>query len=86
MIGLPFIVLRKPIILSLSKISTLIMPESFSTEEITYMELYKAAIGDGLVTKKERSMLKIQAMSYGFTELRTKFLEEYCENQTTEEE
>ena len=86
MIGLPFIVLRKPIITSLSKFSNIIMPESFTSQEITYIELYKAAIRDGVVTEKEMSMLKIQAKSYGFTEARVEFLEDFCKQGTTEEE
>ena len=86
LIGLPFIVLRKPIISSLSKFSNLIMPESFTTQEITYIELYKAAISDGVVTQKEKSMLQIQAKSYGFTKARVEFLEAFCEQKITEEE
>ena len=86
MIGMPFIVLRKPIIASLSKFSTLIMPESFTPQEITYVELYKAAISDGVVTEKERSMLQIQATSYGFTEARVDFLEAFCREARAEEE
>ena len=86
LIGLPFIVLRKPIITSLSKFSTLIMPESFTSQEITYIELYKAAISDGVVTEKERSMLQIQATSYRFTEERVDFLEAFCRDGITEEE
>lgn len=85
-IGLPFIVLRKPIISSLSKFSALIMPESFTPQETTYIELYKAAISDGIVTEKEKSMLQIQATSYGFTEARVNFLEAFCNDENTEEE
>ena len=81
-----FHVLRKPIIASLSKFSTLIMPESFTSQEITYIELYKAAISDGVVTEKERSMLQIQATSYRFTEERVDFLEAFCRDGITEEE
>ena len=86
LIGLPFIVLRRPIITSLSKFSNMIMPESFTSQEISYIELYKAAISDGLVTEKERSMLQIQATSYGFSEERVDFLEAFCRETTTEEE
>tara|TARA_B100000900_G_scaffold109552_1_gene91420 strand:- start:904 stop:2274 length:1371 start_codon:yes stop_codon:yes gene_type:complete len=86
LIGMPFIVLRKPIISSLSKFSTLIMPESFTSQEITYIELYKAAISDGVITEKEKSMLQIQATSYGFTEARVAFLEASCKQNETEEE
>ena len=86
LIGLPFILFRKPILVYLSKVSTIIMPESFTSDEITYMELYKAAISDGLITDKEKSMLKIQANSYGFTDSRVEFLEAHCTKQSSEEE
>jgi hypothetical protein len=86
LIGLPFIVLRKPIITSLSKFSNLIMPESFTPQEITYIEMYKAALSDGIITEKERSMLQIQATSYGFTKARVEFLETSCSEPSTEEE
>ena len=45
-----------------------------------------AAISDGVVTEKERSMLQIQATSYGFTEERVDFLEAFCRESMTEEE
>lgn len=86
LIGMPFIVLRKPIITTLSKFSMLIMPESLTPQEITYIELYKAAISDGVVTEKEKSMLQIQATSNGFTEERVEFLEALCKEKITEEE
>ena len=86
LIGLPFILFRRPILVYLSKVSTIIMPESFTSDEITYMELYKAAISDGLITDKEKSMLKIQANSYGFTDSRVEFLEAHCIKQSSEEE
>ena len=62
------------------------MPKSFTPQETTYIELYKAAISDGIVTEKEKSMLQIQATSYGFTEARVNFLEAYCNDENTEEE
>ena len=62
------------------------MPESITSQEITYIELYKAAISDGVVTEKEMSMLKIQATSYGLTKARVEFLETFCKQGTTEEE
>lgn len=86
LIGLPFIVLRKPIITSLSKFSNLIMPESFTPQETTYIEMYKAALSDGIITEKERSMLEIQATAYGFSKGRVEFLEASCREPSTEEE
>ena len=42
-IGLPLIILRKPIVSSLSRFSTSIMPESHTNEELGYLEMYALA-------------------------------------------
>ena len=75
-IGLPLILLRNPILNSLGKLSKTIMPQSFTNNELVYIETYKAAMSDGILTDKERSMLDIQADSYGLSVTRRKFLEE----------
>tara|TARA_B100000459_G_C8568793_1_gene197570 strand:- start:434 stop:1174 length:741 start_codon:yes stop_codon:yes gene_type:complete len=75
-IGLPLIILRNPILNSLGKLSKTIMPQSFTNNELIYIETYKAAMSDGILTEKERSMLDIQADSYGLSVTRRKFLEE----------
>ena len=76
-IGLPLIVLRNPILLSLSKLAKLIMPQSFTQNELIYIETYKTAMSDGIITEKEQSMLDIQANSYGLNASRREFLEAY---------
>lgn len=76
-IGLPLIVLRNPILLSLSKLAKRIMPQSFTQNELIYIETYKTAMSDGIITEKEQSMLDIQANSYGLTASRREFLETY---------
>ena len=76
-IGLPLIVLRNPILLSLSKLAKLIMPQSFTQNELIYIETCKTAMSDGIITEKEQSMLDIQANSYGLTVSRREFLEAY---------
>ena len=86
LIGLPLIVLRKPILISLERVSKLIMPESFTKNELGYIALYNAAMVDGVLTEKERSMLDIQATAYGIGPTRVAFLEAYADATDAEEE
>tara|TARA_B100000925_G_scaffold290962_1_gene277505 strand:- start:91 stop:1461 length:1371 start_codon:yes stop_codon:yes gene_type:complete len=86
LIGLPLIVLRKPILVSLERVSKLIMPESFTKDELGYIALYNAAMVDDVLTEKERSMLDIQAVAYGISPTRVEFLEAYADAKDSEEE
>ena len=78
-IGLPLIILRKPIVSALSSISSTIMPESHTNEELGYLEMYALAIKDGSITENERKMLDLQARSYGIREERRTYLEMWFE-------
>ena len=78
-IGLPLIILRKPIISALSNISSTILPESHTNEELGYLEMYALAIKDGSITENERKMLDFQARSYGIREERRTYLEMWFE-------
>ena len=80
-IGLPLIVLRKPIFNRLSKFSTKILPESHTSEELGYLEMYALAKKDGKITTNERSMLDLQAKSYGINAERIKYLESWFEEE-----
>lgn len=80
-IGLPLIVLRKPIFNRLSKFSTKILPESHTNEELGYLEMYSLAKKDGKITKNERSMLDLQAKSYGINSERIKYLESWFDEE-----
>ena len=80
-IGLPLIILRKPIVSSLSRFSTSIMPESHTNEELGYLEMYALASKDGNITDNERSMLDLQAKSYGINTDRLRYLESWYDNE-----
>lgn len=80
-IGLPLIVLRKPIFNRLSKFSTKILPESHTNEELGYLEMYALAKKDGKITTNERSMLDLQAKSYGINAERIKHLESWFDEE-----
>ncbi len=76
-IGLPLIVLRKPIISVLSNISSSIMPESHTSQELGYLEMYALAMKDGAITENERRMLDLQARSYDIKDERRIYLENW---------
>ena len=80
-IGLPLVILRKPIFDRLSKFSTKIMPESHTNEELGYLEMYALAKKDGTITNNERSMLDLQAKSYGIDAERIKYLESWFDGE-----
>ena len=74
-IGLTFIVMRKPILSTLTVLSSKIIPESHTKEELGYLEMYSLAMKDNNITVNERSMLNLQATAYGIDEERKAYLE-----------
>ena len=74
-IGLTFIVMRKPILSTLTVLSSKIIPESHTREELGYLEMYSLAMKDNNITVNERSMLNLQATAYGIDEERKAYLE-----------
>ena len=76
-IGLPLIILRKPIIKTIGIISSKLLPESHTKEELGYLEMYSLAKKDGKITVNERSMLDLQAKAYGINEEKKIYLEEW---------
>ena len=76
-IGLPLILLRKPIINTIGIISSKLLPESHTKEELGYLEMYSLAKKDGKITVNERSMLNLQAKAYGINEEKKIYLEEW---------
>ena len=80
-IGLPLIMLRRPILSTLNKFTSVILPESHTNEELGYLEMYALAKKDGVITSKERSMLNLQAKSYGIEEERMDYLEKWWDDE-----
>lgn len=76
-IGLLLISMRKPIISVLGSVSSRLIPESHTKEELGYLEMYYLAKKDKIITPKERSMLNLQAKAYGITEERKIYLEHW---------
>ena len=85
-IGSALIIARKPLISSIQSVSNLLLPEVHTKVEMSYLELYKLAAEDGNISKKERKMLDTQGKTYGLSETRIKYLENwYLQNQSEEE-
>ena len=76
-IGMTFLLLRKPIIATLGGVSTRLIPESHTKEELGYLEMYFLAKKDQTITENERMMLDLQAKSYGITADRKAYLEQW---------
>ena len=85
-IGIPLIVMRKPIVSLLSQFSSVIMPESHTNEELGYLELYAMTKADGIITKSERILLDLQAKSHGLTRERMTYLENWYDSESTSSE
>ena len=76
-IGMTLLILRKPIISTLGGVSSKLIPESHTKEELGYLEMYYLALKDKQITENERSMLDLQAKAYGITEKRKLYLEHW---------
>ena len=76
-IGVPMVVLRKPILTIINRLSGSLMPESLTKNDKTYLDAYDLAIADGTITEKERGMLSFQAKTLGLSDDRLKFLESH---------
>ena len=77
LIGIPFIILRKPIFAAFSRISISVMPEAHTGIEEAYLEAFSIAMDDGIVTTDERKMLNLQAKTLGLDEKRVQHLESH---------
>ncbi len=79
-IGLPLIVLRKPIYATINGFSSRLMPESFTKAEESYIEAYSMVMDDGVLTENERKLLSLQAKNLGLDSDRIEYLEEWYSN------
>ena len=74
-VGVPLIALRRPILRIFSNLSSTLMPEAHTTQELQYLEVFAAANADGNINNKERTMLDLQAKAFGINEARQHYLE-----------
>ena len=74
-VGVPLIALRRPILRIFSNLSSTLMPEAHTTQELQYLEVFAAANADGVINNKERTMLDLQAKAFGISATRQRYLE-----------
>jgi len=74
-VGVPLIALRRPILRIFSNLSSTLMPEAHTTQELQYLEVFAAANADGVINNKERTMLDLQAKAFGINATRQHYLE-----------
>ena len=74
-VGVPLIALRRPILRVFSNLSSTLMPEAHTTQELQYLEVFAAANADGVINNKERTMLDLQAKAFGISATRQRYLE-----------
>tara|TARA_X000001036_G_scaffold207310_1_gene194868 strand:- start:11453 stop:12466 length:1014 start_codon:yes stop_codon:yes gene_type:complete len=86
-VGVPLIVLRRPIFTAINNFSTILMPEAFTKAELSYIEAYEIAMEERIITEEARKFLKLQAKTLGLDKDRTDYIETwYNSNLQNEEE
>ena len=85
-VGFPLILLRKPIFTAINNFSTILMPETFTKAELSYIEAYEIAMEDRIITEEERKFLKLQAKTLGLDDERIEYIESYYNSNLENEE
>ena len=86
-VGIPLVILRKPIFGAIQNFSSVLMPEAFTKEEMSYIEAYSMVMDDGILTENERKLLSLQAKNLGLDDSRIEYLEAwYAESLGSSEE
>ena len=85
MLGTSVLIVRKPIISTLDRFSTKIMPSAYTEAESSYLEAYSAAKQDGVITTTERNILQATANALKISFERTKELENIFDSEESEQ-
>ena len=86
-VGVPLIMLRRPIFVVINNFSTFLMPETFTKADQSYIEAYEIAMEDRIITEEERKFLKLSAKTLGLDQDRIDYIESwYNANLAGEEE
>ena len=86
LLGVLFLILRKPLFIVLEKLSRGLMPEAHTAAEESYLEAYSLAMQNQEVTEHDRKFLQLQAKALNLTSDRIAYLEQYwnSSNQSAE--
>lgn len=85
-VGVPLVLLRKPIFGAIQNFSSVLMPEAFTASEKNYLEAYEIAMEDNIITSEERKFLVLQAKTLGLDQARIEHLEGWYDSQISREE
>ena len=88
-IGVPLIIMRKPIYNTINILVVILMPQTFTKAEQSYLEAYAMVMDDGVLTENEQKLLDLQAKNLGLDQARVEYLETWfatsLESSTEEE-
>ena len=74
-VGIALLLIRKPILTVLDKISSKFIPSTHTPEEASYLDAYATAMEDMIITVEERKLLNTIASTFGLSERIVKELE-----------
>jgi hypothetical protein len=74
-IGVPLIIMRKPIYNAINTLVVILMPQAFTKAEQSYLEAYAMVMDDGVLTGNEQKLLDLQAKNLGLEQARVEYLE-----------
>ena len=83
-IGLGFLVVRKPIIGLIDGVSGQLIPSEYTIQEMEYLKAYSESIVDGKISERERSLLVTLASAYGIDEDRVREIEASFSDENSE--
>jgi hypothetical protein len=74
-LGASILVIRKPVISTLDRLSSKMIPSAYTEAESAYLQAYSAAGADGIITEAERRILTATAGALNITAEKTSELE-----------
>ena len=85
LVGVSLLLIRRPILGVLDKVSSKFIPSSHTPEETAYLDAYATAMEDRIITKEERKLLNTVASTFGLNEKIVKQLESEYDSNIEEE-
>lgn len=84
-LGIGFLAIRGPVLVVIDRMSSKLIPSSFTGEEQAYLEAYNTAMEDRIITSEERKLLKSLALAYTLSQSRVDELEAHYDSLLEEE-
>ena len=84
-LGIGFLAIRGPVLVVIDRMSSKLIPSSFTVQEQAYLEAYDTAMEDRIITSEERKLLKSLALAYTISQSRVDELEAHYDSLLEEE-